>query len=1267
MRIPYCRSLTGKLTACKPNLKPTQKTYSKVMTTTYRQYFSKALSPKIFILTILLLTGSYKIQAQPYDGITVNSQIFSDDIWFFGQGWTGSGSPGIKFRKEGGSYVAYDYSGISKVKSWENSLSVSTPSCDGGFVFYTMHDKVYNAKHEVMDGGTFKGDTSVADGLGACYVGNNKYVLTTVSACYYCGVSGMYAYVIDMSANSGLGKMTPLATIETSYMSESTEIIPVAGTTDEYWLVYHKFSSDLRTQSTIYVRKITGNNGNPTISAPMKSLDLPAGTKETYKLETNKTYNRLSLTCTYAKRFYLLHFNPATGDIAFDHQINIPTADIPGDAYGAAFSPDGTYVYPYSWTYAHFWQYNLATKTVSSRYNFTNPSTIGGGGFKVGPDGKMYTVFHSGVRNYVGVIPNPNIPITSVPFNEFYKENGMTIGVTIYSNLPISTGLTPPAIDPPNIINPPRTNPDYAVTTGTIPITVNVLSNDTNVNGTRLYVFNAYLLDPTKSSQGTVTFNRDAGTVTFTPNEAYSFTDGEKVYITYAAQDNGTPIALCESSTLEVTVRVNLKSTNTLFSDNVWFFGQGASGSGGISFKNNGSAFVPTDASGIAAVQTTESSLIVSTPMCEGGYIFYAQHNQVYNSTHRKMAGVTNGAIEGHTSTADGLAASYIGNNRYALFSVNGAYENNSPTYNKDGNSLLKLYYYIVDMNGDNGLGELIIPSGNTIEGSGMSESIELIAKADTPDEYWLVYYHRDSYKLKVKRIQANNGSITITDAGELVVGIKPTGKNTYRLQASPNNNRLALVSANTSEIYVFNFNPFNGEVGFFKSVSYSTELAGNSLVNANSGCLYSVEFSPNGRYLYATVFQTGSTIYQYDLTTNTKRSKAVAAFTRGGGLKLAPDGKIYMALANSNLVRVIEKPDLPADNAGFTIGSFTLSRTMGDYLNFSARLTPPSVDPPSGNNQPVAVTDRVTTTSVTNVVIYPLANDTDTDADQTLYLTDVRFTNPADNNVKGTLAWDAPTASATFTPRVGYPFAEGEKAYLTYSIRDNGTPVALCANGTIEITLISAKLDVSIAPLAINEGESAIATICLANGAIAQQEGLSVSLTAVGTSTATASDYELVGIPAIIPAGESCTTATVRAKSNDKIEPAKTLVLEGVATNFTVGTQATLTINDYTPGDIVIEKVAPATGNLSESSSTAGKFRLGFKNPNVTCYKDVKVTLEWTGSAINGTHYEPVSEVVIIPQNNNSQEISIIPRNNFVVGGSYSIKIEIRSVEMLP
>ena len=192
----------------------------------------KSIFIKKGILSLMLILAAMGVNAQTLP----TSTLFSDDVWFFGQnegaaeGSTALGtnktSKGIIFRNINGVITATDGSGISLVNSWENSISVSSPSCNGSIIFYAQHDKIYNSNHQQMLGGTISGHTSTGDGLAAAYLGDNKYIFISVTNQLN---TGNLAYgIVDMNQDNGYGQYTSKGLINnTGRISEAIELIPV--------------------------------------------------------------------------------------------------------------------------------------------------------------------------------------------------------------------------------------------------------------------------------------------------------------------------------------------------------------------------------------------------------------------------------------------------------------------------------------------------------------------------------------------------------------------------------------------------------------------------------------------------------------------------------------------------------------------------------------------------------------------------------------------------------------------------------------------------------------------------------------------------------------------------------------------------------------------------------------------------------------------------------------------------------------------------------
>ncbi len=464
---------------------------------------------------------------------------FTDDIWYFG-----SGGGGIMFNEDtNGDKVAVSASGESKVASNENSLSVSSPGCGSSLIFYSQHDKLYNAKHELMLNGSFTGHTSVADGLAACYIGNNQYMLFAVNGAYENRTTipmGLDYHIVDMSGDNGYGEKIASGNIEPSGMAESIELLPVPNTSDQYWLIYRLMST-----STMRVRKITG----ATIGAPtdysLSSYEVANAL--TYSLRANKKCNMLALLYTGVNvaPIVLFNFDVVTGALTYKDKTNPPTP-LGGSTYGLEISPNSKYLYvtAYDDATSMITQYDIQNKT------WTTPFLYGGrgGGMKIGPDGKLY-VKRPG--RYMGIIDNPDAPLTAAG----YTQNGFDLGNGINSTgLAFSTGLTPPAICPSGLNQAPVAVDDtFTVFINGNPACLPVMANDYDPNpGDSLSLVKVYFLNEADTNLLNVSFNLGDSLICVTPKAAAR--EGDVVTLIYTIRDDANPIRLCDDAKITINI-----------------------------------------------------------------------------------------------------------------------------------------------------------------------------------------------------------------------------------------------------------------------------------------------------------------------------------------------------------------------------------------------------------------------------------------------------------------------------------------------------------------------------------------------------------------------------------------------------------------------------------------------------------------------------------------------------------------------------------------
>ncbi|MDR2467269.1 MAG: FG-GAP-like repeat-containing protein [Prevotellaceae bacterium] len=554
-----------------------------------------------------------------------------------------------------------------------------------------------------------------------------------------------------------------------------------------------------------------------------------------------------------------------------------------------------------------------------------------------------------------------------------------------------------------------------------MPKTAAVLANDAYGCATNLLT----VLIVGHPHHGTATVNASKEIV-YTPNDP-GYTGRDSVMYTISCGNGQIGAA---------KLVVNFVKDADAFADEVWFFGKPAAGTGspGIIFRKNPSGqYEPHDASGISKVHTYENSLVVSSPYCDGQTVFYVQHDQLFNNQHQYM---DNGAITGNESCSDGLAACYMGDNKYLIFSVTAAYHNPKA-----------LNAYVVDMNGDNGLGSRLGTVLNIeAESTDMHESIELVPRRDSDNQYWLVYKY--GAQLRCRLVDASNPAAPSVGAVSSTIAV--SAPETFTLTSSPVNDRLALAYPVAGSVITVDFNNSTGAMSNIRTIS-------------TAGHPYGLAFSPNGKYLYladySSYYSTTPGISQYDLTpaSPTLVGSAVKYWeqaddnNKGSGMKLGPDGKIYVAQALSEYVGVIDDPDSGTALSGrYNIHGFHLSIKGGIYLEFSVGLTKPGRSICNTNIPPVAVADVAT--ACNGEAVNVLRNDYDYDGNN-IYLTGAKFVNSADN-AYATISYSAVDSTITVTRKPGATMPPYHTFVIEYDIKDDGIPVSGCHVGTLTLTL---------------------------------------------------------------------------------------------------------------------------------------------------------------------------------------------------------------------
>ena len=366
-----------------------------------------------------------------------------------------------------------------------------------------------------------------------------------------------------------------------------------------------------------------------------------------------------------------------------------------------------------------------------------------------------------------------------------------------------------------------------------------------------------------------------------------------------------------------------------------WYFGRNA----GVSFQNGAPV-------GLAdgRLNTLEGCSSISDR--DGSLLFYTDGSTIWNADHDVMQN-GQGLNGDFSSTSSGLIVPQPNNpGIYFVFTVDEPHHfnaDNDPS-TSDGDGVNDgLNYSIVDITEDGGLGAVIsknIPlitydfSNPLAALLKCSEKITAVRGADC-ESFWLITHFVDTfYAFRVDEtgvVVDPTAPIPSPVISQVGIEVPLTG---YRrnalgyLKASPDGTKLGVchfgvIDADGPPRFVDG----DGAIALY-DFDDATGIVSNEVLLKESGSPYGVEFSPEGRKLYATMgegINGGGTnfLLQYDLEAADIRASEYIVNTSeiysAGALQLGPDGRIYRALtqflpdggfANDDYLGVINNPE---------------------------------------------------------------------------------------------------------------------------------------------------------------------------------------------------------------------------------------------------------------------------------------------------------------------------------------------------------------------
>jgi gliding motility-associated-like protein len=326
-----------------------------------------------------------------------------------------------------------------------------------------------------------------------------------------------------------------------------------------------------------------------------------------------------------------------------------------------------------------------------------------------------------------------------------------------------------------------------------------------------------------------------------------------------------------------------------------WYFGWNA----GLDFNSG----TPTIING--QINTIEGEASISDS--NGNLLFYTDGTKVWNKLHQVMPSGT--GLNGHTSsTQSAVIVPKIGDaGRYYVFTID------------DYGSPQRLQYSIVNMNLDNGRGDLEAKNIPII--SGVSEKLTAVRHCNQRD-IWIITHttFSNTYYAFLVDPSGVNTTPVISQTGASYLGLS-----LGYLKASPDGRKLA--TANWM---------MNADISDFDNVTGVISNTYSLFPNPTdtSYRVYGVEFSPNGKLVYASTYfrtpgpnvQWGDLLLQFDVSLSspatTRVSKQVIAkqlwITNFSALQMAIDGKMYMAKIDQRKLAAINHPNVYGPGCGY-------------------------------------------------------------------------------------------------------------------------------------------------------------------------------------------------------------------------------------------------------------------------------------------------------------------------------------------------------------
>lgn len=318
---------------------------------------------------------------------------------------------------------------------------------------------------------------------------------------------------------------------------------------------------------------------------------------------------------------------------------------------------------------------------------------------------------------------------------------------------------------------------------------------------------------------------------------------------------------------------------------NHWYFGEQA----GIHFTN-GDPVALTDG------QMTQNEGSGTISDADGNLLFYTNGVEVWDANHNLMPNGT--GLIGNESSAQVLIAPWPGNSeRYCIFHTDYYL------------GLAGVYYSVVDMTLNNGLGDVIPNQKNRLLHANSEEKMAVTHHFNGRDLWVLVMDHTTDEFVVFPFTKNGFGPPVNSPAGVL------TNFALSNLKVSPNGHWAAYTNSIDAQQFgadtkLFTFNNFTGKLQLHSSIPVGTP-----------SFAYGLAFSPDNSKLYLSYAAWDSptdysVLSQYSLLASDVAASKIDVSIHPGkhnyySLQLGPNGKIYAAIDQQPFLAEIEQPNL--------------------------------------------------------------------------------------------------------------------------------------------------------------------------------------------------------------------------------------------------------------------------------------------------------------------------------------------------------------------